>query len=481
MPRQPGELETVFNTDDPIDNARPPEPTPQIPLWRQDPHFTLVGTPNGIPDSFDYLIHRIKILGANGFRRFVLMLPGGVQGVKYAGESPADPNNNGQTYPVYNGTNQSMNQYLAMPEWKRQYFTGFTVIGDVAYRNAWGQFIDEYAATRPDDEPDKYSIEVYVGGRIYPPDVCGLFTEHTEPNPDNPYSTIPYRILSFKKYNTNGTADFSWVWGTPNPVTLPNPLAKLHPVNPYVESHMAYLWRHVWPWVNAGVKSIWLDAVSDNSPGGESRWGALEISHNPYLRQLNIRIGGENLPTLDSGADLPDDCALATMRWLTLAHSTWVDGCQRPRQYKRYRNPATGYLEDHFWFDRAATEIHLVDACDGSMTHGEILEARNRGFVTSIFMHRDKMEQVKRWYSMGPIQVADFDGNGVPSTTADYQLAYDVILDHMFNPYLYADQVVATGDINRDGEVTAADLVEFEDFFWNRPFEIRDYGAPDDM
>jgi hypothetical protein len=144
---------------------------------------------NGIPDQFDVLIRRIKLFGFHGFRRFIFHLPAGVLGVRQVGVSP--PDGNGNTYPIYGGSTQSMNQFLGMPQWKRDYF--------LSPNGAWMQFVQEYATNTPDLEPDKYSIEVYIGGGFDSDDCYGIGTLSTTLNPDgssNPQCSVIQAVRS---------------------------------------------------------------------------------------------------------------------------------------------------------------------------------------------------------------------------------------------------------------------------------------------
>ncbi|MBU6411836.1 MAG: hypothetical protein KGS45_00035 [Planctomycetes bacterium] len=73
---------------------------------------------------------------------------------------------------------------------------------------------------------------------------------------------------------------------------------------------------------------------------------------------------------------------------------------------------------------------------------------------------RIAQERVKRWYSMGKILIADFDGDG-EVTQADFDLGSTTILASISNaPWI---TVCATGDINNDGVIDYYDWADFQD------------------
>lgn len=74
---------------------------------------------------------------------------------------------------------------------------------------------------------------------------------------------------------------------------------------------------------------------------------------------------------------------------------------------------------------------------------------------------------------MGPIRVADFNGNG-QVTQDDYTMAHAAIQFAIDNPSSVPICVFATGDINDDGTINAMDYAEFE-LYWVQPNAIRNY------
>ncbi|MDX2146776.1 MAG: dockerin type I repeat-containing protein [Planctomycetota bacterium] len=470
--------------DGPLDLERDVLSLPNAFAWNtgllSDEVF-LGGPPggNGVPDAFDLLIRRIQILQLNGFRRFVLHLPAGSQGVKATEWSEPHPNFPNDRYATaYEATTQSMNQFWGMPEWKRRHFTGGNTPPSDPNVLDWSRFKQSFTTNpncwnTPDQtlaaDCDRISLEVYVGGRIYP-DICTLWTETTANDPRVPDNVGPIRVPFFSHYNIEGRPVFDNTrqgpWSLPREVPNVPPMA----IDPRLPSHMALVWYQIKPWYEAGFRTVWLDAVSPNNDGGtpevptlRSRWGALELSHNPHLRSINLRIGGETFPALDPGAGLPDDCALATMPWF--ANSSVLMRRDPDQQYRRfvyYRNPQTNQYEDRMWLNRTNTEVHIVDPNTG-LEWPEYADARQRGFITSMYFGKGirEAEDIKRWYSMGPIVIADFNGDS-SVTGADYALAQQVIFAGISNTNLSLPIVFATGDVNQDGVVTYADWQFFD-------------------
>ncbi|MDX2146809.1 MAG: hypothetical protein SFZ23_04745 [Planctomycetota bacterium] len=447
--------------------------------WTDFP-FPRVQAPNGVPDAFDALIRRIKVYAqVHGFRRFALHLPAGVLGVRFSELGIANPVTGAQ-YPKYEaGTTQSINQYQGMPQWKREYFTGWTYIAnDLVVRNAWGQFVDEFVADNPDDpaQANKYSMEVYIGGELSR-ESCTLATQttHAVPEEGEPASTwydgVPELVASFKEWRLQAPPDafepvFTELWTEPR-----QPVGTPYAIDPRIPQHMQTLWAHINPWIIAGFKTIWLDATASNTLTDARRWGVLELAHNPYLRQMNVRIGGENIPTLDVNALQLDDCALATTRWLANSQSIidWqgTSACE----LAPFRYPKAS-----FFFNPGAHEAHFLHAsCGGPLNWDEQQDIRRNGFVWSAYGgDLPSIEQVKRWYSMGKIRVADFDGDG-QLTSADHALAYSVT--HVSQQPSIV--VFATGDIDDNGVVDTADWTAWEALFTENSFYIHNYEGPD--
>jgi hypothetical protein len=117
--------------------------------------------------------------------------------------------------------------------------------------------------------------------------------------------------------------------------------------------------------------------------------------------------------------------------------------------------------------DSEKSEMHIL-------VTGELLDwdtmslARQRGYIISvdnnigpIVKKGPVVERIKRWYSMGKIHVADFDGdNGVDQDDANKFLAVWLANRDQVNPQR-ALTVFATGDINGDGHVDDDDYAKY--------------------
>ncbi|MDX2148465.1 MAG: hypothetical protein SFZ23_13180 [Planctomycetota bacterium] len=435
--------------------------------------------PNGIPEAFDVMIRRIKVHADNGFRRFVLHLPGGTLGTKEDGFGPPC-NGNGISLPKYTGggTTQSMNQYVAMPQWKREYFTGFVHLNGqpTTQLNAWGEFVRDYVSTSPDTEPDRISLEVYIGGSLSGAgDHLNLATEQTAAVTVPPLWDGGQRPAdSFVEWDALCEPVTTRFWTEsriPAPITL-------IPIDPRVESHMRLFWMQIKPWVAAGFRTVWLDDVTANSLTKAQRWGFLELARNPYLRSQGIRLGGEAFPFSDVGNNSADDCALAVTRWFANSPVLYWSCSERT-----FRCDLTNR--------RTSSEVHFLANCGGPpMSAADYDYVRSSGYVLSFYTQSGPdgkvlVEQAKRWYSMGRIQVADFDGeNGV--TPADRDAVYAIIAPFIANPNRTQPDicVFANGDIDGNGFVDANDWTFFESK-WNPDNNQRsyapDYGGPDDL
>jgi hypothetical protein len=86
----------------------------------------------------------------------------------------------------------------------------------------------------------------------------------------------------------------------------------------------------------------------------------------------------------------------------------------------------------------------------------------------------------QRWYSMGPIRVADFNADGVVDGR-DLQKAHDTIAYAIANPTEVPIKVFATGDINRDGVINALDEIEFDYYWYYYPNEIVAFGEAKEL
>jgi hypothetical protein len=111
------------------------------------------------------------------------------------------------------------------------------------------------------------------------------------------------------------------------------------------------------------------------------------------------------------------------------------------------------------------------------LTWGEWQEARERGFVVSMYAGKGitQIELTKRWYTMGPIRVADFDGDG-SVTFYDYWDGHAAIDAAIANPSGTPIKVFATGDINGDGVIDQLDHDMLDDYLITQPDTILNYG-----
>lgn len=423
----------------------------------------LVAGANGIPDQFDALIYRMEYFRRQGFRRIILHNPAGVQGVHKA--KLIGPDANGQSHWQYDGTNQSMNQFHGMPAWKQEYFKTPT--------GKWQEYIQQWASNNPDAEPGKLSIEVYIGGGLSPFSCEAVATTSTEPNPD--FSSQPHRVQSCVGLDPLLNPVFRLLWSQPYNAQGFVPYG----IHPGVAAHMQEFTQQVFPWVNhAGVYSIWLDAASSNTSTQAYRWGSLELAHNPYLRSHGIRLGGEALPIIDwvdqnGYHEIADDCAVANMKWLTNSQVVM----RKPQGQPRYFRPEFDFNP------RQYSEVLLFDNENG-FTWAEWKKARAYGYVVSMYEGTasspnpslaNQVELTKRWYSMGDIRVADFDGNGTVNQL-DYDMAYEAIQASLNHPNDVLYTVYATGDFDNNGVIEELDWMYFNYYFNNLPNQVEPYG-----
>ncbi len=371
--------------------------------------------PNGIPDQFESLIRRIKRGAHYGFRRFAMHLPAGVI---FGHQTGTDASTG---LPKLMGTHQSMSQFWGLPAWKQAYFRN--------PNGAWQQFITQYATDDPSNpaNSDKYSIEVYIGGGIGET-TCSIFTQDTFHGGD-PQTR---RVQGVVGYDSSGDPEIEYRWREYNGDNrFP------FPMHPGIEGNLAAFWRQVYPWVHdatimgttfpdCGIRTIWLDASSENeNPSvafperGARRWGAVEMAHNPWMTSHNIRFGGEAFPNIGANLDSLDDCAVSNMRWL--GNSEIALKLENNVRVCRWTlNPTN-------------SEVHVLDNKDW-MGWAQWKEARTKGYVVSSYnvynsgdipgvYHSIFGEYHKRWYSLGMIQVADFNGDGIVSNTNDLDAA----------------------------------------------------------
>ncbi len=462
--------------------------------------------PNGVPDQFDALIRTILRWRDVGVRRVLLHLPAGVTAGKFLGFDSAHPND--PTYKIFAGTTQSMNQFLAMPLWKRDYFLGVPrSMGNFQSRNAWDEFL---AAFCSNNNPDPMDIEVYIGGGI-PVNGAGLDTERTDVNfpANDPNPGYVDRLVSYEGLDEDNEEVRAFVWREWNGiVTPPVPIDPRHtftffnPPNQPVQRHgnISHVYNAISPWFSAGINRIWFDTASENfsssSPtdwGHERRWGAVEIAHNPWIRANNVRIGGETIPTFDIGTptvEILDDCAVANMPWFAN-----FSVLSKPHPTLPGRLVWKAYAETTL--SRNTTEVHVLDDTDKMEWH-HFQYAREHGYVVGAWNAYSSgpfpktAEMMKRWYSIGKIKVADFNGDGVinnsnPNLPNDYTMAYDAIqrgkgYASSHNNQQIFPAVFGNGDLDGNGIINDDDWTYFDGVIWPQHIAgnniVRDYQDP---
>ncbi len=459
---------TTILADSPEDSRSPNPDNSSDTVWVQGP--------NGVPDQFDSLIRTLKRWREYGVRRVLLHLPAGVIGGKVSGY--ADGHDDDPNYAIYGGTTQSMNQFYGMPDWKQRYFRGEDLqFPNHPPQNAWSVFMAAY----PSDPMD---IEVYVGGGIGK-NTQGLGTEATVVT-----GSQPTKISSFDRFigtPPNQIALYNDFWATPygsNPgetaeppypidprATLPNGLS--------MKANFDRFWRFTKPWYEeCGIMRLWLDTASENIPLSSKRWGSLEVSHNPYLTSLGVHIGGETIPTIDIGippntVEILDDCAISFMPWFANFEvvSAEDNATTHHRTWKTYAQTSLSRLN---------TEVHLLDNT-GHMDWDQYKYAREHGYVVGAYNAYattgiKAAELMKRWYSMGWIQIADFNGDGVVNST-DLSMGQAAILYGRTHNNVWPI-VYGNGDIDGDGDIDEFDNTYFTSYYYLNPTYKKDFGTP---
>ena len=418
------------------------------------------GVPNGIPDEFDFLMRTILRWREYGARRIMLHLPAGHIGGRITGYN--------QGYPVYGQTTQSMNQFNALPTWKKNYFKG---VGGTGW-TAWRDFM---ALHSQGDNP--MDVEVYIGGGIGET-TGGLGTEATVAGPEGEI----HLLQQFTGLNGAGFPQFENFWAEAHTNNHPP-----YPIDPRavangmsMKPNTGIFWQFVHPWWDfCGITRIWLDTASENRPIIAKRWGTLEMAHNPYIVSHNVRLGGEAIPTIDiqGQEEFLDDCAISQMPWFANfeAISLPDNGTSGPRHFKSYVDAK---------LDRATTEVHILDNTD-TMSWEQWKFLRERGYIVGTYnaigSNPIAAERMKRWYNMGMIQVADFNGDGVVSDPQDRLAAEAAVAWGIAHPDVWP-VVFGNGDINDDGFITLDDKIEFLNYWTNVNNRLlnRDYGTPRD-
>lgn len=359
------------------------------------------GPGDGILDQMQVLEWYLEEYYEQGFRRFVFKLPGGN---------------------IYN-QDFLITQWQLMPLWKQNFFKGIDPVipggPPPPVGGHWNRIKGRFPGA---------IFEVYIGFPIPAAPCSPCYKSNSVAGQLN-------EVASEASRTDDDEIFYRWLVACPGV-----PLAE--DFNPYSQRHVNYVIDAIKPWADAGFSAFWLDAaepngffVTDQRFYGR-RLGFLEMSYMPYFRQRGVRLVGETFPTLTVTMQVPgsapvnreyiDDCSVAYGAWFGLAQPATI--------YNQFLPPTPGVnprtfklISDGWSFNRATTEVHFAPvnperhklAPPGSIVEPdfsseEVGEARRRGFVVSQYNCDDmrRCEYVKRWYSMGMIRVADFNGDG---------------------------------------------------------------------
>lgn len=405
---------------------------------------------NGEADQIERMIFELDKIYAQGFRRIVLSKPAGDAWGRSEQRRliPNDPNSE---VTAYNGHDVTLNQWWGMQAWKRA-----ELFDPARAFQVWRQ-------TRTD-----VTLELYGG---FP-----LADDFSNPSVNVPAFNGTTQPVALAAYLDNGPNDPPFLedqprWFYPNPYTLP-----ARSFDPRLTNHVVNMYLSIDPWIQTGVRTVWYDAASDNTSPNFYRYGFMEWTYNPYFRSLGVRFGGEALPIVGGNPNLIDACALTKAPWMAL------------QNYFFQTNSNVGDWKSGLTFaaNRQNTEVMMLISDTLSWTRFK--EARERGVILTLVNpeQTQELERLKRWYSMGPIRVADFNGDGVVSLD-DQTAAWAVYSAGMANqPSIHA---YVTGDFDQDGEVTTDDWPIFIDR-WECEVNgigctgldlVRDFGPPNDL
>lgn len=360
------------------------------------------------PDQFEALVWQLENLYTNyGVRRFILWLPAG----SYFGQLRFM--NNSVNEPYYIGQDFSSNQWYGMPAWKREQFTSATGV------------FQQWRAAHPSAK-----FDLYMGAPLMD-DVCTLHAHpasKTYPNevPGQPPLPSEPRVRNLLIAGPNNTRVAADRWVVRNEYTTES-----RALDPRDQTHVDYMFTNLNPWIQCGIRTFWLDAGADRmctnmTPAFDyrrPRWGMHEFAYASFLSDRGVRIGGENFPTVDDDGHNVDDCEVRQIPYLGL--DSWLYSRNTPNgtvQDWRYQGNFARYMpppdqtvadsEPHWW------------AAGAVSTFERLGEARYRGYVTSTYYNlyqwagdiiddASTLRKVQRWYSMGKITIADFNGDGI--------------------------------------------------------------------
>lgn len=410
---------------------------------------------NSVPDQLDHLLATLDRYWLDGFRRFVLFLPGGVPfGVQVAGTFTGTDQNSNQVSIVqsfWGGHNQPMNQWQIMPQWKQ--------VELQTRLNAWLDAHQPVPAPPSGwiDVAQIPSIELYTGSPVGSDvnDPC-VQSNLWSPNVVLANQGAPPSQVNEPRWVSLPTA---WAYvggfwsslGSVVPIT-PCSGSSTFDLDPREVSHLRYVWDALNPWKSAGINRFWLDAGSDNANVGGRRhlYGMLELSYNPVFAQNNFRFGAETFPVVNNGNSV-DECNAHRAPWFGL-----LDVCATPTGPN---NSWSNYTFKNWTWSRSATEAVLW--VNYNSTYRQLVEARQRGYVLACANNdnangRKLTELIKRLYGSGWIYLPDFNGDGVvePTDLDDWRWMAQVYRPANTNIGIAS---YGFGDINGDGHVDAID------------------------
>jgi hypothetical protein len=430
--------------------------------WAQYPSGVplLQSGSNSASDQCDYLIATLDRYWADGFRRFVLFLPGGVPfGVQYGGyfeQRDANGNLVGSTVQAYwSGHNQPMNQWQLMPQWKQ-----VEVQSRLSY---W--LSQHYPVPLPGEQIDPAdipSIELYTGSpvgtdvndpcvqsNLWSPNVV-LANQGAPPSQVNAPRWVS--LATEWKYES-GLGQFGAI-GSIVPIT-PCAGSATFDLDPREVSHLRYVWDALNPWRSVGINRFWLDAGADNANVGSRRhlYGMLELAHNPVFVQNGFRFGAEAFPVIGNDGNVLDDCNALRAPWLGL-----LDACATRTGIDSI-GEWTGYTFRNWNWSRSTSEAVLW--VNHRSSYRNLVEARQRGFVLACANNEDPngrriQELIKRLYGCGWIYLADFNGDGDVDLTDLDDWRWMAQVYRPAHPNIGITSF-GFGDINADGYVDSYD------------------------
>jgi hypothetical protein len=402
---------------------------------------------NNVPDQFDWLTTELESRYANGWRRFILRLPAGVAfGTVIREAQQPDPE-------LWGGHTQSMNQWGAMPTWRQNWMV-----------QTCQQFLSRHPRNNNNpNDPNNITLEVYIGFNVG----AGSCTTCVNRNNIAVAGANPETIIAnvWTGIRQDGVAfevpRAITVCGSINSGAAASVGLSAVDFSPRRQDHLNVAFAEFIGWHSAGFRKIWLDTGGDNFnvEGRRKRWAFLELANNPYFRSvLGLRFGGEPLPYIGDNRDSVDDCSLRFAPFFTESNpvTTWD---------QQVRTFIAMPLQLSKGFSEVLLSFNPTRPGEPEFTFAEVGEAIRRGYVLAPYNSFARTEElVRRWYSMGRIRVADFDGDGDVDPSDREQLV-TAINTHNANPPgvpISIPIVFATGDINQDGAIGPADLAEYD-------------------